>query len=133
MDALGPAQTESVSSLETDAGPSSKRINVSDFEAIPVAALAAKLDARVTVADFEAGYLLGSRKHLGNEYRKAIPDFFSHIVLRGRVERINDPITTLNEIRCKYSVKLPLFVQKAFGLVVIRESLLVSGILRTPE
>ena len=46
MDALGPAQTESVSSLETDAGASSKCINVSDFEALPGAALAAKLDAR---------------------------------------------------------------------------------------
>ena len=51
MDAPGPAQTESVSSLETDAGASSKRINVSDFEAIPVAALAAKLDARVAAKE----------------------------------------------------------------------------------
>ena len=76
--------------------------------------------------------MLGSRKHLGNEYRKATPDFFSQIVLRGLLKRTNDPIPTLNEIRCKYSVKLPIFVQKAFGLVVIRESLLVSDILRTP-
>ena len=45
------AQTESISSVDPDAEASSTAIDLQDLEAMPVAALAAKLDARVTAKE----------------------------------------------------------------------------------
>ena len=45
------AQTESISSVDPDAEASSTAIDLQDLEAMPVAALAAKLDARVAAKE----------------------------------------------------------------------------------
>jgi len=45
------AQTESISSVDPDAEASSTAIDLQDLEAMPVAALAAKLDARIAAKE----------------------------------------------------------------------------------
>ena len=45
------AQTESISSVNLDAEASSTAIDLQDLEAMPVAALAAKLDARIAAKE----------------------------------------------------------------------------------
>ena len=51
VDDPSPAQTESMKSLNADAEASSTGIDLQALEAIPVAALAAKLDARVAAKE----------------------------------------------------------------------------------
>ena len=51
LDDRSLAQTESISSVNLDAEASSTAIDLQDLEAMPVAALAAKLDARVTAKE----------------------------------------------------------------------------------
>ena len=51
VDDPSPAQTESMKSLNADAEASSTGIDLQALEALPVAALAAKLDARVAAKE----------------------------------------------------------------------------------
>ena len=51
IDGPSPAQTESISRVNADGEASSTGIDLQDLEAIPVATLAAKLDARVAAKE----------------------------------------------------------------------------------
>jgi hypothetical protein len=83
------AQTESISSVNLDAEASSTAIDLQDLEAMPVAALAAKLDARVTAKE-AIQLVLNQREDL------TIGDEFTIEGLRIKITRVprKDPVIT---------------------------------------
>ena len=83
------AQTESISSVDPDAEASSTAIDLQDLEAMPVAALAAKLDARVTAKE-AIQLVLNQREDL------TIGDEFTIEGLRIKITRVprKDPVIT---------------------------------------
>ena len=83
------AQTESISSVDPDAEASSTAIDLQDLEAMPVAVLAAKLDARVTAKE-AIQLVLNQREDL------TIGDEFTIEGLRIKITRVprKDPVIT---------------------------------------
>ena len=83
------AQTESISSVDPDAEASSTAIDLQDLEAMPVAALAAKLDARVTAKE-AIQLVLNQREDL------TIGDELTIEGLRIKITRVprKDPVIT---------------------------------------
>ena len=83
------AQTESISSVDPDAEASSTAIDLQDLEAMPVAALAAKLDARVAAKE-AIQMALNEREDL------AIGDELTIQGLRIKITRVprKDPVVT---------------------------------------
>jgi hypothetical protein len=83
------AQTESISSVDPDAEASPTAIDLQDLEAMPVAALAAKLDARVTAKE-AIQLVLNQREDL------TIGDEFTIEGLRIKITRVprKDPVIT---------------------------------------
>jgi len=83
------AQTESISSVDPDAEASSTAIDLQDLEAMPVAALAAKLDARVAAKE-AIQLVLNQREDL------TIGDEFTIEGLRIKITRVprKDPVIT---------------------------------------
>ena len=89
VDDPSPAQTESMKSLNADAEASSTGIDLQALEAIPVAALAAKLDARVAAKE-AIQRVLNEREDL------AIGDELTIQGLRIKITRVprKDPVVT---------------------------------------
>jgi hypothetical protein len=89
LDDPSPAQTESMRSLSADAEASSTGIDLQALEAIPVAALAAKLDARVAAKE-AIQLVLNQREDL------TIGDEFTVEGLRIKITRVprKDPVIT---------------------------------------
>ena len=89
VDDPSPAQTESMRSLSADAEASSTGIDLQALEAIPVAALAAKLDARVAAKE-AIQLVLNQREDL------TIGDEFTIEGLRIKITRVprKDPVIT---------------------------------------
>lgn len=89
IDAPSPAQTESISRVNADAEASSTGIDLQDLEAIPVATLAAKLDARVAAKE-AIQVVLNERQDL------AIGDELTIQGLRIKITRVpsKDPVVT---------------------------------------
>ena len=89
VDDPSPAQTESMRSFSADAEASSTGIDLQALEAIPVAALAAKLDARVAAKE-AIQLVLNQREDL------TIGDEFTIEGLRIKITRVprKDPVIT---------------------------------------
>ena len=89
VDNPSTAQTESMRSVNADAAASSIGIDLQDLEAIPVAALAAKLDARVAAKE-AIQRVLNEREDL------AIGDELTIQGLRIKITRVprKDPVVT---------------------------------------
>ena len=89
VDDPSPAQTESMKNLSADAEASSTGIDSQALEAIPVAALAAKLDARVAAKE-AIQLVLNQREDL------TIGDEFTIEGLRIKITRVprKDPVIT---------------------------------------
>ena len=89
VDDPSPAQTESMTNLSADAEASSTGIDLQALEAIPVAALAAKLDARVAAKE-AIQLVLNQREDL------TIGDEFTIEGLRIKITRVprKDPVIT---------------------------------------
>ena len=89
VDDPSPAQTESMTNLSADAEASSTGIDSQALEAIPVAALAAKLDARVTAKE-AIQLVLNQREDL------TIGDELTIEGLRIKITRVprKDPVIT---------------------------------------
>ena len=89
VDDPSPAQTESMRSFSADAEASSTGIDLQALEAIPVAALAAKLDARVTAKE-AIQLVLNQREDL------TIGDELTIQGLRIKITRVprKDPVIT---------------------------------------
>ena len=89
VDDPSPAQTESMTNLSADAEASSTGIDSQALESIPVAALAAKLDARVTAKE-AIQLVLNQREDL------TIGDEFTIEGLRIKITRVprKDPVIT---------------------------------------
>lgn len=89
VDDPSPAQTESMTNLSADAEASSTGIDSQALEAIPVAALAAKLDARVAAKE-AIQLVLNQREDL------TIGDEFTIEGLRIKITRVprKDPVIT---------------------------------------
>ena len=83
------AQTESISSVDPDAEASSTAIDLQDLEAMPVAALAAKLDARIAAKE-AIQLVLNQREDL------TIGDELTIEGLRIKITRVprKDPVIT---------------------------------------
>ena len=89
VDDPSPAQTESMRSVNADAAASATGIDLQDLEAIPVAALAAKLDARVAAKE-AIQRVLNEREDL------VIGDELTIQGLRIKITRVprKDPVVT---------------------------------------
>ena len=89
VDNPSPAQTESMRSVNADAAASATGIDLQDLEAIPVAALAAKLDARVAAKE-AIQRVLNEREDL------VIGDELTIQGLRIKITRVprKDPVVT---------------------------------------
>ena len=89
VDDPSPAQSESMRSVNADAAASATGIDLQDLEAIPVAALAAKLDARVAAKE-AIQRVLNEREDL------VIGDELTIQGLRIKITRVprKDPVVT---------------------------------------